>query len=367
MGRLLGRGAKATVETGGSGVRRGVSRWAAVTVTLVATAGFGVVGYTQSAGAQPKPTISQVQSELNHLQAQQDQIGNQFDQLKGELSHARSHLGDVKRQNAAAFNQYTKARKALQEVAVASYEDSGNSSMMGLLTASNPDNVLSQAALVQEVANLHNEQAARFLAAAQAVQRAEQQVQRTEMGIQQLTAKTAAKQAHLNKLVAHENAILKGMTAAQDAAIIQAGGGISTPGQAVDPYGTGTPALKAVQYAFDHIGDPYVWGATGPSAFDCSGLIMAAYQYAGISIPRDTYGQVAALPAVSESAMKPGDIMFFEGDGHEGMYVGVIGGQQMMIDAPATGQNVTLHSISEGWYAGTYQSSATVPGSGNGA
>lgn len=273
----------------------------------------------------------------------------------------------MKEQNAAALKQYTKAKHALQAVAVASYEDSGNSSMMGLLTADNPDHVLTQAALVQEMANLHNEQAARFLAAAQAVQKAEDQVKRTQMGIQQLTQKTAAKQAHLNKLVAHENAILQSLTAAEETAIIQAGGGISTPGQAVDPWGTGTPALKAVKYAFDHVGDPYVWGATGPSEFDCSGLIMAAYQYAGISIPRDTYSQVAALPAISESAMKPGDIMFFEGDGHEGMYVGQMGGTQMMIDAPATGQNVTLHPITEGWYAASYQSSATVPGSGNGA
>lgn len=364
VGRLLGRGAKATGETGSSGAGHGMKRWASLTVTLVATAGLGVVGYTQTAGAQPKPSFSQVQAELNHLQAQQDQIGNQFDQLQGELDRAKAHLAEVKRQNAAAYNKYTQARHALQSVAVASYEDSGNSSMMGLLTAADPGTVLSQAALVQEVANLHNEQAARFLSAAQAVQKAQDQVQRTETGIQQLTEQVKGKRDHLNKLVAHEQALLQSMSGAQDAALIQAAGGISTPGQAIDPYGTGTPALKAVQFAFDHIGDPYVWGATGPSAFDCSGLIMAAYAYAGISIPRDTYSQVAALPAISESAMRPGDIMFFEGDGHEGMYVGDIGGQQMMIDAPATGQNVTLHPISEGWYASTYQSSARVPGSG---
>lgn len=367
MVRLLGWGADSSEETGssGSGRRRGVRRWTALTVTLVAAAGIGVVGYTSSAHAQPKPTMTQVQTELNHLQAQQDQIGAQFDQLQGRLSAAQSHLNQVKKQNAAAYNQYMQARKALQGVAVASYEDSGNSSLVGLLTTQSPETVLSQVSLVQEVANLHNEQASRFLAAAEAVQKAEEQVQHTEAGIQQLTDQVKGKRDALNKAVAKEQALLTSLQnkaqEAEAATILASGGGISEPGQVSDPLGTSTPALQAVKYAYDHIGDPYVWGATGPSSFDCSGLVMAAYASAGISIPRDTYGQVAALPAIPESELKPGDIMFFEGDGHEGMYVG----DGMMIDAPATGQNVTLHSIHEGWYAANYQSSARVPGSGN--
>lgn len=367
MVRLLGWGADSSEGTGSSdsGKRRGVKRWAALTVTLVAAAGIGVVGYSASANAQPKPTMDQVTAELNHLQAQQDQIGAQFDQLQGKLHAAQSHLAAVKKQNAAAYHQYMEARKALQGVAVASYEDSGNSSLVGLVTTSNPSTVLSQATLVEEVANLHNEQASRFLSAANAVQKAEQQVQNTEAGIQQLTDQVKGKRDALNQQVAKEKALLSSLQqkAAQavDATLLASGGGISTPGGATDPLGTGTPALDAVKFAYDHIGDPYVWGATGPSSFDCSGFVQAAYASAGISIPRDTYSQVAALPAIPESEMKPGDIMFFEGDGHEGMYVG----NGMMIDAPATGQNVTLHPISQSWYASSYQSSARVPGSGN--
>lgn len=367
MVRLLGWGANSSEETGSSssGKRRGVRRWTALTVTLVAAAGIGVVGYNTSASAQPKPTMDQVQTELNHLQSQQDQIGAQFDQLQGKLNDAKSHLNAVKKQNAAAYNQYVQARKALQGVAVASYEDSGNSSLVGLVTTQSPDTVLSQASLVQEVANLHNEEATKFLAAANAVQKAEEQVQHTEAGIQQLTDQVKGKRDALNKQVAKEKALLTSLqdkaAAAEAATILASGGGIDQPGQVSDPLGTGTPALEAVKYAYDHIGDPYVWGATGPTTFDCSGLMMAAYEAAGISIPRDTYGQVAALPSIPESDLQPGDLMFFESDNHVGMYVG----HDMMIDAPATGQNVTLHSIHEAWYAENFVSAARVPGSGN--
>jgi cell wall-associated NlpC family hydrolase len=233
------------------------------------------------------------------------------------------------------------------------------------VTAGNPDTVLSQTSLIQEVGNLHNAQAAQFLVAAQTVQRATDQVQRTEAGIQSLTSATAAKQAHLKSLIQHEKDLLSSMSGAQITSVIQQSGTnvITQAGQVPAPYTNPTTAAqRAVNYVFNHIGDNYVWGATGPSTFDCSGLMMAAYADAGITIPRDTFSQVAALPAVSYSNLQPGDLVFFEADNHVGMYVGVYNGIKMMIDAPATGQTVTFHPLSESWYASNFVSAAHVPG-----
>lgn len=338
----------------GTGARRGI----VITSALAMAGALGGVGafvHAQAAGAALMPTISQVQAKVNSLQAQSDQIGEQFDQVQAELTQAKAQLTVVKKRNSKAFAEYNAARTALKRVAIASYEDSGNSSLMGLITSANPDNVLSQASLVEEIANINNEQAARFLSAANAVAQAEAQVQRTELGIQQLSAQVGAKQRKLNALLADSQNLLQSLTVTQDQALATVGGGTTT---GTDPYGQSTPALKAVWYVYQQLGKPYQWGATGPGSFDCSGLMQAAYAYAGISIPRDTYEQVAALPSVSESAMQPGDLMFFEGDGHVGMYVG----NNLMIDAPATGQDVTLHSINESWYASSFDSAAYVPG-----
>lgn len=79
---------------------------------------------------------------------------------------------------------------------------------------------------------------------------------------------------------------------------------------------------KAVRAAESKIGSPYSYGAAGPSAFDCSGLVFWSYQQAGKTIPRDSYGQAGGGQAVSYADAKPGDVMIFNGGGHSGIYVG---------------------------------------------
>ena len=100
-------------------------------------------------------------------------------------------------------------------------------------------------------------------------------------------------------------------------------------------------------FAYAQLGCPYVYGGTGPCSdgFDCSGLTMEAWASAGVSIPRTSEEQWAELPAVSTSALEPGDILVFLGGAHVGMYVG--GGY--LIDAPHTGADVERVQLS-GWY-----------------
>ncbi|MCF8604998.1 C40 family peptidase [Gordonia sp. HY442] len=95
-----------------------------------------------------------------------------------------------------------------------------------------------------------------------------------------------------------------------------------------DPQGPiGSPqqvrAKKAVHFAESKIGSPYVYGASGPSAFDCSGLTSWAFRQAGKTIPRDSYGQMGGGKSISSiSAARPGDILVFNGGGHVGLYAG---------------------------------------------
>ena len=104
------------------------------------------------------------------------------------------------------------------------------------------------------------------------------------------------------------------------------------------PVFTQTPAQKAVSYAYQQLGCPYVWGGNGPcdQGFDCSGLMQQAWASAGVSIPRTTWDQLSGLPHVAESEMRPGDLLIVHGGGHVGMYVG----NGWVIDAPHQGANV---------------------------
>ncbi|WP_031477534.1 C40 family peptidase [Streptomyces bicolor] len=103
-----------------------------------------------------------------------------------------------------------------------------------------------------------------------------------------------------------------------------------------------TKAEKALAFARSQVGKPYVWGATGPDSYDCSGLTQAAWKAAGVDIPRVTYDQVNAGTTVSLANARPGDLIFFYDDvTHVGIYIG----NGMMIHAPKPGAYVREESI----------------------
>lgn len=104
--------------------------------------------------------------------------------------------------------------------------------------------------------------------------------------------------------------------------------------------GASPVAAAAVAYATAQVGKPYLWGASGPNAFDCSGLCYAAYKSAGMTIPRTTTTQLLAGKPVSKSDLMPGDLVF-PYPGHVFMYSG--GGAT--IEAPRTGQNVKIGTV----------------------
>ncbi|WP_103541886.1 C40 family peptidase [Streptomyces sp. SM1] len=116
--------------------------------------------------------------------------------------------------------------------------------------------------------------------------------------------------------------------------------GSTTPPSSDSSYAT--KAEKALAFARAQIGKPYVWGATGPGSYDCSGLTQAAWKAAGVTIPRTTYDQVDAGTTVSVSQAQPGDLVFFYDDiTHVGIYIG----NGMMIHAPKPGTYVREESI----------------------
>ncbi len=112
---------------------------------------------------------------------------------------------------------------------------------------------------------------------------------------------------------------------------------------------------QAVAIAERYLGVPYVWGGASPSGFDCSGLTMYVYAQLGVSLPHNAAAQYGALPHVSESDLQPGDLVFFDGLNHVGIYIG--GGS--IIHAPHTGTVVQISSLSGG---GSYFGAARVPG-----
>ncbi|TDT37566.1 cell wall-associated NlpC family hydrolase [Streptomyces sp. BK208] len=119
-------------------------------------------------------------------------------------------------------------------------------------------------------------------------------------------------------------------------------GGTGSTGSSTPDTSNGTRAEKAIAFARAQVGKPYVWGATGPGSYDCSGLTQAAWKAAGVSLPRVTYDQADAGTTVPVSQAQPGDLVFFYDDiSHVGLYIG----DGMMIHAPKPGAYVREESI----------------------
>jgi cell wall-associated NlpC family hydrolase len=235
--------------------------------------------------------------------------------------------------------------------------DSGSTSLAGLLTSNDPSQVLAEASIVLQITGNRNLEAEAFFADATQLSSAQQEQQRTEQGIKQLADQRKSTKDHISSLLSKQNSILNSLTGAQLTAVqqgtVNGGGGIT---HAVYAGPTGSQADTAVAFVFKQLGCPYSYGSVGPCSigFDCSGLVSQAWAAAGITIPRDTYSQWAALPHVSTSALQPGDLLFYNGMGHVAMYVG--GG--MIIDAPSAGQPVRELAMNSDWYSSTFDGAA---------
>jgi peptidoglycan DL-endopeptidase CwlO len=325
-----------------------VRRSVALAAGLLSIGGLVVVA--SSAGAAPQPTVGQVQAKINQLTTQFNQVTEQYDQASQQLSAAKSKLSQVRTHLNRARTQFQSAQDNVARTAAAVFEDTGATSIAGVLTSGDPAALLQQGSLLMELSGNRTAMTQQLLSDASQLAGVEQQMQRTESGIAGLKGQLASHKASLSKLIDAQKATLANLTVPQQEQVTThtiGANGSSAPQQYEGP--TNTQAEKAVAFAYAQLGCPYVYGGTGPCqlGFDCSGLAMSAWASAGVQIPRDSYGQWAALPHVPLSSIEPGDLLIYNGEGHVAIYVG--GGY--IIDAPQTGMNVEKIPMSTPWYA----------------
>jgi peptidoglycan DL-endopeptidase CwlO len=170
--------------------------------------------------------------------------------------------------------------------------------------------------------------------------------------IKQLRIEEQQRQAELRaQALARAAAIRAEAERAQHAAAAVATANV---GHVEDTYNPNVPAPQygsVVSIALQYLGVPYVWGGASPSTgFDCSGFVMYVFAQIGVSLPHHAASQYNYGTPVSRDQLAPGDLVFFDGLGHVGIYIG--NGQ--FIHAPHTGDVVKISSLSEGWYTATY-------------
>ena len=110
-----------------------------------------------------------------------------------------------------------------------------------------------------------------------------------------------------------------------------------------EPRKTASLGARAVRIAANELGTPYRYGGMSPSGFDCSGLVAYVYGKLGVDLPHNAAAQYAYGRPVSRSQLRPGDLVFFHGLGHVGLYIG----RDRIIHSPQSGERVEIQSLSE--------------------
>jgi cell wall-associated NlpC family hydrolase len=318
--------------------------------TLATAAAASVAALAQPGHADPKPTADQVKAQVDALYQQAEQATQQYDGAAAAAQALQAQANQLQQQAAATDDQLNTLRGRLGGMAALQYRSGALDPELQLLMSAHPDDYLqragdlsqalsSQTALVREFeAQAHNLAAQRAaaqtkLSALQAEQR------RLAAAKEQIQRKLAAAQQLLASL---DPATRYSITAALNGSG-SPGTGVQTPPGLSSVVATGRAAI-AVAFARAQIGKPYVWGATGPDSYDCSGLVQAAWAAAGVALPRTTYDQINAGHRVSTADLQPGDLVFYyAGVSHVGMYVG----NGEIIHAPHPGASVEYAPVGE--------------------
>jgi len=376
-----------------------------VLTSVVAGALLITGGVASTVSAVPTKDIQQVQAEVENLQMKAEAATERANAAQIRLDGIQADLSGIKNRADRERSQLKQLTNTINDIARAVYSSGGFDPALEVLLADDPAEFLAQAAVMgqleqSKVDQLRQTQTARLrlaqteaeitdregaaaqasadmkaaqdeaagqlqaaqdvLASLQADERRRLEELARQDRAQQIAAAAAAaaaarKQADNSSNNASQdngNAGQDNGNASQDNG--NAGQDSGNAGQDSGPsasgggFSGGTKAMLAVQYALAQVGDSYVAAAAGPSAFDCSGLTMAAYRQAGISLPHLSYAQFDTTRHVPVSEIQSGDLVFYFGSGahHVGIYVG--NGKMVSASNPSAG--VQLIDFLGPWY-----------------
>ncbi|HEY2505406.1 MAG TPA: NlpC/P60 family protein [Streptosporangiaceae bacterium] len=331
-----------------TGSHRGRAHWrgahwqraALVAGTVAVCAGILPASTALAAPSSGTPDIKATLAEANKLSAEIDLLSEQYDGLKIQLAQAKAEATLAKENAARDEKLLAEDQKSIGAIAVEGYMTGGISPTIELLQNASPQSLLDRASIMTQLEQENGAKVNLVANANAAAKRSQAAALQEQQRAKTLASQMQAKVAQIQK----KEDFFNSQAFQQAEAIFQKTGSYPDINVSGDSIG-----VQALRLALTKRGDPYVWGAAGPSSFDCSGLVVWSYGQLGISLMHFTGDLWNEGEHVSRSELEPGDLVFFYADlGHVGIYLG----DGMMVDAPTFGQDVQVQPVMWNVYEG---------------
>lgn len=297
-----------------------------------------------------QPTIAEVQKQLSVLATTNAQLVEQYNQAQIAVGKRQDAAKQAEQASAAAAAQYETARENLATTAAAQYEGGAFSATGALLASDNGASYLQQLDTLSMISSYRAEVVATLTAAqadadaakktaTDALTAAQENLAVLDQKKQDVVAQLGKYKSLLGTLTTQQQATVQQQIAPRlsDAALAS-----ERPKLETASHGSPAAAIQAVKFALAQVGVPYQYGASGPGSYDCSGLTMASYASAGVSLPHSAADQFNYGTPVAAGNWKPGDLLFYYSPiGHVTIYVG----DGLMVSAPETGETVKVMPV----------------------
>jgi peptidoglycan DL-endopeptidase CwlO len=291
--------------------------------------------------ASPQPSLATLVAQAKQLEFQINALSEQYDGLRIQLGRAQADAQIAEQAAARDAKALASGQRAVAQLAAENYMSAGLDPSLQALAVGNPEQFLAQASTMAE---LDQSSADMF----SMLSHQESQDQRARQTADQQLAAVSGLKAALN---AKQEAITAKIDQVNRAAMKRAMAIYTQTGQYPDitiPTAN-TVGAQALAAAMSRRGDPYVWGAAGPGAFDCSGLVVWAFAQVGITLPHYTGDLWNSGVHIPRADLEPGDLVFFFPDiSHVGIYLG----DGLMIDAPDFGEVVRIDPVYWAYFVG---------------
>jgi peptidoglycan DL-endopeptidase CwlO len=286
---------------------------------VAAVAVAGCMGLLPSSPAHAKQSIADVQKRVDRLYRQAEQASERYDAARVRLKELQGSLTNLQADKSAQDKQLAGVRQQLKASVLSQYEGASTSVAGQVVTASDPEQFLDKLSSLSAYNSMQSSLMSSYSTKVASLDLSASATASRVNTVSQLESQLQSDKASFDKKLAAAKSLLSGLKEQEREAIVSRDD-TRLPTTNVPASGR---AAAAIAYAMAQVGKAYVYGAAGPSAFDCSGLTMRAWEAAGVSLPHSSAAQYAMGPHVAASDLQPGDLVFYYSPvSHVGMYIG---------------------------------------------